>query len=119
MKTSKDSPTVYSTGTGRICPQCGRPVKECHCRKEAPRTAEDGIVRMQAEVAGRGGKTVTTLSGISLVDEELRKLATELKRRCGTGGTVKNGVIEIQGDHRTVLEAEMGKRGYKVKRVGG
>jgi translation initiation factor 1 len=74
---------------------------------------------MQAEVKGRGGKTVTTLSGISLPDEELRKLATELKRRCGTGGTLKNGVIEIQGDHRTVLEAELGNRGYKVKRVGG
>jgi translation initiation factor 1 len=79
----------------------------------------DGIVRVRRETQGRGGKTVTTVSGVGLAEDALRELAGELKRRCGTGGSVKDYVIEIQGDHRDAVVAELEKRGYTVKRAGG
>jgi translation initiation factor 1 len=79
----------------------------------------DGIVRVRRETQGRGGKTVTTVSGVGLAEEALRDLASELKRRCGTGGSVKDYVIEIQGDHRDAVVAELEQRGYTVKRAGG
>jgi translation initiation factor 1 len=77
------------------------------------------VVRVRREVKGRRGKTVTTISGVPLPSDALRSLATELKRRCGTGGSAKDGVIEIQGDHREVLVAELEARGYTVKLAGG
>lgn len=76
-------------------------------------------MRVRREVKGRGGKTVTAIDGVGLAEDALRELAGELKRRCGTGGSVKDGVIEIQGDHRDVLVAELEARGYSVKRAGG
>jgi translation initiation factor 1 len=79
----------------------------------------DGIVRVRRETQGRGGKTVTTVSGVGLAEGELRELAGELKRRCGTGGSVKDYVIEIQGDHREAVVAELEKRGFTVKLAGG
>ncbi len=79
----------------------------------------DRIVRVRRELKGRRGKTVTTISGIPLDSEALRALSSELKRRCGTGGSAKDGIIEIQGDHRDVLIAELELRGYEVKRAGG
>ena len=79
----------------------------------------DGIVRVRRETQGRGGKTVTTISGVGLAEDALRELAGELKRRCGTGGSVKDYVIEIQGDHREVIVAELQKRGFTVKLAGG
>jgi translation initiation factor 1 len=81
--------------------------------------AGDGTVRIRRETKGRGGKTVTVISGIPLDDEGIRAVAGELKRRCGTGGTVKEGVIEIQGDHCQVLMTELEQRGFRVKRAGG
>jgi translation initiation factor 1 len=112
--------TVYSSHQGRVCPHCGRPAKDCACRKN-PRSAPrgDGVVRVRREVAGRRGKPVTTVSGVPLASDALRDLAGELKRRCGTGGTAKDGIIEIQGDHRDVVIAELEARGYTVKRAGG
>jgi translation initiation factor 1 len=106
-----------------MCAHCGLPSKRCVCRKN-PRTREpavdsDGIVRVRREKKGRKGKTVTTLSGIPLPEAELKALAKELKRRCGGGGSVKHGVIEIQGDHCDVLIEELEKRDFKVKRSGG
>jgi translation initiation factor 1 len=87
---------------------------------ELPRRPRgDGIVRVRRETQGRGGKTVTAIAGVPLADEALAALAGELKRRCGTGGTAKDGVIEIQGDHRDVIVAELEQRGYTVKRAGG
>jgi translation initiation factor 1 len=74
---------------------------------------------VRREVKGRRGKTVTTIEGVPLPDDDLRALGNELKRRCGTGGSVKDGVIEIQGDHRDALIAELEDRGYTVKRAGG
>jgi translation initiation factor 1 len=110
---------VYSSEAGRHCPHCGLPTTKCICRK-SPRTPRgDGIVRVRREVKGRRGKTVTTISGLPLAENALRHLAAELKRRCGTGGSAKQGVIEIQGDHRDVLVAELEQRGYSVKRAGG
>ncbi len=77
----------------------------------------DGIVRVRRETQGRGGKTVTTVAGVGLAEDALRELASELKRRCGTGGSVKDYVIEIQGDHRDAVVAELEQRGYIVKRA--
>jgi translation initiation factor 1 len=109
---------VYSTGTGRLCPGCGKPAGQCACRKrEAP--AGDGVVRVRLELKGRRGKSVTTVSGVPLAGEPLRGLARDLKRRCGSGGALKDGVVEIQGDHRDQVVAELEARGFQVKRAGG
>lgn len=120
MDTSK---LVYSTETGRICPACQKPVLNCSCQKKKSKTPDnvkyDGIIRVQREVKGRKGKTVTTVSGFQIAVDELKRLAAQLKRRCGTGGSVKDGVIIIQGDHRSTLITELKKRGYNAKAAGG
>jgi len=110
---------VYSTDQGRLCPQCEQPVKACICRKTPVRAAGDGIVRLQRQTQGRGGKAVTVISGVALEEPALKELAKALKQRCGSGGAVKDGAIEIQGDHRPVLKAELEARGYTVKMSGG
>ncbi len=111
---------VYSTGIGERCPNCLRPVRECVCKKGTPgTTSSDGIVRVSRETQGRKGKGVTVISGIGLPASELETLATELKKKCGSGGSVTNGRIEIQGDHRDRLVEELTRRGWKVKRAGG
>jgi translation initiation factor 1 len=113
------TPTVYSTDHGRICPGCNKPVKSCTCSKEKKHPTGDGIVRIGRETKGRKGKGVTTISGVPLDPSGLTALAKELKRTCGSGGTIKENIIEIQGDHRDVLFDEMAKRGWRVKRCGG
>jgi translation initiation factor 1 len=102
-----------------MCPRCGKAVAKCSCTKNPRAERGDGIVRVRREVKGRRGKAVTTLSGIGLPSDELKELASELKRLCGTGGSAKDGVIEIQGDHRDTLSAELRERGYTVKQAGG
>ena len=120
MSGRRDDPVmVYSTERGLVCPKCRVPVAKCRCGKEAPIPAGDGIVRVRRETKGRGGKTVTAVSGVPLGGEALRNLASDLKRRCGTGGTVKDGVIEIQGDHREAIVAELTRRGFTAKLAGG
>ena len=79
----------------------------------------DGIVRVRRETSGRGGKTVTTIAGVALASDALAALASELKRACGSGGTVREHVIEIQGDHRAQIVAQLEQRGYTVKLAGG
>ncbi|TQV86293.1 stress response translation initiation inhibitor YciH [Exilibacterium tricleocarpae] len=106
---SKNSRLVYSTDTGRIKPAETAPT--------AP--AGDGTVRIRRETKGRKGKGVTTVSGIELPAAELKTLAKQLKQLCGTGGSVKDGVIEIQGDHRQTLKAALEQRGMSVKLAGG
>lgn len=109
---------VYSTDAGRHCPDCGQPVAGCICgQPQVP--AGDGIARVRRESKGRGGKTVTTVSGVPLAGDELKELASALKRRCGTGGALKDGVIEIQGDHVQLLLDELTKRGFQAKKSGG
>ena len=120
MKRRGERGLVYSSDQGRMCPSCGRAIPRCTCAEKSPRTARgDGVVRVGREVKGRRGKAVTTVSGVPLPEDELRSLAGELKRRCATGGAVKDGVIEIQGDHRDLLVSELEGRGYTVKRSGG
>ena len=116
---NKGSGKVYSTEFGKLCPDCNEPVSQCICRKKQALPAGDGIVRLIRETKGRKGKGVTLITGISLENEELKNLAKSLKQKCGSGGSVKEGVIEIQGDHRDMLEQELVSLGYKVKRAGG
>jgi translation initiation factor 1 len=82
-------------------------------------TQSDGIVRLRRETKGRGGKGVTLIDGLPLAEDALQALARQLKNKCGTGGTVKNGTIEIQGDHRVQLQALLEALGFKVKLAGG
>ncbi|MFA5632250.1 MAG: stress response translation initiation inhibitor YciH [Porticoccaceae bacterium] len=106
---SKNSRLVYSTETGRV--------KENPDKKPPPKG--DGIVRIRRETSGRKGKGVTTISGVELDDKALAVLAKELKQQCGTGGSVKDAVIEIQGDHREKLRQLLEQRGFTVKFAGG
>jgi translation initiation factor 1 len=112
------SGSVYSTEVGRTCPTCGKGKDACICSNDMMPEG-DGIVRIQRETKGRKGKGVTLLVGILLAPAELKKLAKELKQKCGVGGAVKDGVIEIQGDVRDQLFEEMKQRGYQVKKSGG
>ena len=114
-----DGGLVYSTTHGSMCPRCGRPVAHCICRAVPPVPKGDGIVRVGRETNGRKGKGVTVVTGVPMGEADLAALATRLKKRCGSGGTVKDGVIEIQGDQRDVVVAELTAMGMKVKRVGG
>ncbi|ACO76954.1 translation initiation factor Sui1 [Azotobacter vinelandii CA] len=109
---------VYSTDGGRHCPDCGQPVAACICGQSQV-AAGDGVARVRRETKGRGGKTVTTVSGLPLAGDALKELASALKRRCGTGGALKEGVIEIQGEHVELLLEELAKRGFKAKKSGG
>ncbi len=118
-----NSRLVYSTESGKICPSCQKLVSECTCKKKKSRSQTtikyDGIIRIQREVKGRKGKTVTIVSGFQINADELKNLASQLKRKCGTGGSVKDGVIIIQGDHRDTLITELKSRGFKAKIAGG
>jgi translation initiation factor 1 len=114
-----DSRLVYSTDGGRLCPQCLRTVTLCVCGKDKPAASGDGIVRLHRETKGRGGKAVTLVKGLPLSPDALKELASQLKKKCGVGGALKNGTIEIQGDQRDVLKIELEKLGYPVKISGG
>jgi len=114
-----DSGLVYSSEFGRMCPDCNHPVGQCICRKNPAPLKSDGFVRLMRETTGRKGKGVTLITGLPLDEAGLTRLAKVLKQKCGCGGSLKNGVIEIQGDHRDVLEKELVGLGYQVKRVGG
>lgn len=102
-----------------MCPECARPAGLCVCRKSKSIPKGDGIVRVGRETKGRRGKCVTLVSGVPLDSEGLLQMAKRFKQHCGTGGTVKDGVIEIQGDHRDALFAELLKLGYAVRKSGG
>lgn len=109
---------VYSTDRSLVCPVCRGPVGRCSCAAEIPPKG-DGVVRVRREVNGRGGKTVTVVTGILLGKSALAELAGELKKRCGSGGTAKDGIIEIQGDHRDTMFEALRAKGYTVKLAGG
>lgn len=119
QKNSRDGALVFSTEQGRSCPACRQPLALCSCSKKPVVPSVDGIVRIGRETKGRKGKGVTLITGLPLGPEEMKKMALLLKKKCGCGGAIKDGVIEIQGDHRDMLLADLAAQGYKVKRVGG
>ena len=119
MKKSS-STLVYSSVFGRLCAKCNLPVADCLCRsQETIAPSRDGVVRVARETKGRKGKGMTVITGVPLHPEGLKDLARQLKQKCGTGGTVKGHAIEIQGDHRDLLVAELQSMGYSVKKSGG
>jgi translation initiation factor 1 len=117
----KSSGLVYSTEVGRTCPECRQALAQCVCKAQARAAARgDGVVRVSLQTKGRGGKAVTLVKGVPLDAVELAALGKQLRSACGSGGTVKDGVIEIQGDHcERVLDA-LKQQGYgNAKRAGG
>ena len=111
---------VYSTDKGRLCPDCGVVRADCRCRLTAtPAPAGDGIVRLRRETKGRGGKAVTVITGLGGDSTALKARAKVFKQRCGVGGAVKDGAIEMQGDQRAVIKALLEAEGLTVKLSGG
>jgi translation initiation factor 1 len=119
MNRDDKSITVYSSERGRICPGCGQPTGKCSCRKQAVLPQGDGTARVSRSTRGRGGKCVSLITGLHLGTDELSKLAKHLKHKCGSGGTVKEGVIEIQGDHREQIVKELTGLCHKARLAGG
>lgn len=105
-----NSRLVYSTDVGRVTPAQ---------QKLARPAATDGVVRLHRETKGRKGKGVTIITGLGLAEQELKILAKKLKQLCGTGGSVKEGVIEIQGEQRDKLKTHLESLGFTVKIAGG
>ena len=120
MKSSPGaSRLVYSTDLGRTCPVCRQATAACICKSARALPAGDGVVRVSRSSKGRGGKTVTLVQGVPLDEAALTQLGKQLKAACGTGGTVKDGVIEVQGDHRELVMRQLADKGYSVKAAGG
>ncbi|MCL1980303.1 MAG: translation initiation factor Sui1 [Proteobacteria bacterium] len=118
-KTPPMTVPVYSTEQGRLCPGCGQPVASCACKANLAVVQGDGIVRVGRATKGRKGSGVTVVTGLALNPEQLQALASRLKKQCGAGGGVKEGSIEIQGEHRDLLVTTLQQMGYTVKRAGG
>jgi len=116
-----NSRLVYSTESGRICPACGKQSAKCICKEKKTHTGPkgDGKIRVERSTKGRKGKGVTLITGLPLEGSSLKELAKKLKQKCGTGGTVKNGVVEIQGDHRDFLTEHLKSLGYAAIKAGG
>jgi len=109
---------VYSTDSGRMCPGCGQSEDACSCAQDS-QLLGDGRVRVSRSSKGRGGKTVTLVTGLPLTAAGLREVCTQLKKRCGVGGAVKEGQLEIQGDQVEAVLQWLNERGYDAKRSGG
>jgi len=111
---------VYDSATGGSCPRCRKQLAKCRCARDLAAAAVpvgDGFVRIRREV--RNGKTVTVVFDLPLAADAVTALAAKLKAACGSGGTCKDRVIEIQGDHRERVTAELARAGYRVKPAGG
>jgi translation initiation factor 1 len=118
MKSSSKGGLVYSTELGRTCPECRNALAQCVCKaKAAP--AGDGVVRVSRQTKGRGGKSVTVVKGLALDPLALASLGKQLRTACGCGGTVKDGVIEVQGDHCELVMDVLKQHGHSAKRAGG
>lgn len=118
MKHGANSGLVYSTESGRMCPDCRQPSAQCACKAQAVPVG-DGVVRVSRQTKGRGGKCVTLVKGLALDAVSLALLGKQLRTACGSGGTVKDGVIEIQGDHCELVMDALVKHGHQPKRAGG
>lgn len=116
--TTANGGLVYSTGVGRTCPVCRQATADCRC-KVAAVPVGDGNVRVSRETGGRGGKTVTVVRGLALDAAAVAALGKRLKAACGTGGTAKDGIVEIQGDHVERTIGLLREAGHTVKRSGG
>ncbi len=111
---------VYSTDHGRMCPRCNRLATACRCKQQQPDgPPSDGVVRVSRSTKGRKGKGVTIVTGIPLEGDALKKLVKKLKASCGAGGAIKDGTVEVQGDHRDTLVSALEAKGWTVKRSGG
>ena len=123
MSRNRTKQTVYSTDKCRHCHNCNRPKTDCACgtRGATNNTVStgDGIVRIQRQSKGRAGKPVSIISGLNLEAAELKKIAKQLKAKCGVGGTIEQDSIIIQGDNRDTIKSELESRGYTVKLAGG
>ncbi|MEX0606230.1 MAG: translation initiation factor Sui1 [Marinobacter sp.] len=117
MKNRNQGGLVFSTERGRMCPGCSQPIDDCTCKQSA-QPAGDGVVRISRETKGRKGKGVTLITGVPMNPDQLKAFAKVLKARCGVGGTVKDGVIEIQGDQRDTLMPLLQEKGWTVRRSG-
>ncbi|MFN2106055.1 MAG: hypothetical protein ACK2UJ_14345 [Candidatus Promineifilaceae bacterium] len=118
MKARKRN-VVYSTDSAvaKRCPRCGS--YPCRCPKPKSLPPEEQTACIRREKKGRGGKTVTVIMELQLTPSDMKSLAKKLKKKCGTGGTVTDGTIEIQGDNRDTVAAVLQKMGYQTKFVGG
>jgi translation initiation factor 1 len=119
QKNSSGGGLVYSTDAGRMCPGCRQPVSGCICSQSRSAAPSDGVVRVSRSTKGRGGKTVTIVKGLPLDALALAQLGKQLRAACGSGGTAKDGVIEVQGDHCDLVLQALLKNGYAAKRAGG
>ena len=120
MKSSSKGGLVYSTEVGRTCPACRQALAQCTCAATAkPVPVGDGVARVSRETKGRGGKCVTVIKGLALEPDALAQLGKQLRTACGSGGTVKDGVLEIQGDHCELVMAALEQHGHRAKRTGG
>lgn len=117
--TRKRRNVVYSTDSAaaKRCPRCGS--YPCRCPKPKSLPPEQQTACIRREKKGRKGKTVTVIMELQLTPADMKALGKQLKKKCGTGGAVKEDTIEIQGDHREKVAAELQKMGYKTKFVGG
>ena len=125
MKKAPTGGLVYSTDSGRMCPTCRRPLASCACKAHAAKTSQSAAaaasrsVTVWRETKGRAGKGVTVVRGLAMDDAALAVLGKQLKTMCGSGGTVKDGVIEVQGDHCEQVMQALDKQGFIAKRAGG
>ena len=116
MNDRPNARTVYSTGTGRVCPGCGWPQDNCQCSKPAEEQVPTRpVAKLRMEKKGRGGKMVTVVDGLPRNAAFLKDLSHELKKVCGTGGAVADGAVELQGDLRERVRAFLTKKGFLVK----
>ena len=119
MRKNSSGGLVYSTDSGRMCPSCRHALAQCSCASKPKSPAGDGVPRVSRETKGRGGKAVTLVRGLDLDAEQLAALGKQLRTACGSGGTVKDGVIEVQGDHCERITELLRAQGRNVKRAGG
>lgn len=110
---------VYSTDQGRICPSCNQAKASCRCKAALTQDKGDGIIRIRRETKGRKGAGVTIIDGLVLEAGEMKALVKKIKQSCSSGGAIKDGSVEIQGEHREAIKVLLEKTGYTVKLSGG